>query len=222
MFKGKVIFLILSIVLITNISAQAKSNPTAANYNAELGLNYLQQGDVERAKSKLWLALKQDPHNPIVQDAMGFFLEQTGETQQAQNFYLKALTLAPHSGIAQNNYGTFLCRQGQYQQSIQHFLLATQDLQYLHTSQAYENAGLCALKIPDIRQAENFLHKANKADPGRASPLLELAKLSYNQQHYQAAKVYLTRYFQRAKPPAAQAEELKNKLASKGMHITAI
>jgi type IV pilus assembly protein PilF len=161
MFKRIIIISILLIGLnACSTMTPRVTNPTAAKYNVELGLGYLKQGNVIRAKQKLLLALKQDPRNPIVQDAMGYFLENTGELKQAAVHYRRAVELAPRSGAAQNNYGTFLCRVGRYPESIQYFLAAVQDPAYLHTSLAYENAGKCALKIPDKKLARLYFVKA--------------------------------------------------------------
>lgn len=161
-------FLTLFILqLVSCATSSSHSNPTAANYNVALGLSYLKQNNVEAAKRKLLLALQQAPQDPTALDAMGYFLEQTDEPIQAKKYYLAALKLAPKAGETQNNYAAFLCRQGDYSKALTHFLLATQDKNYLHPAQAYENAGLCALKIPNRTLAKQYFQKALKADPGR-------------------------------------------------------
>ena len=40
----------------------------ASNYNTQLGIDYLNAGDVPLAKEKLDRALKESPNNPKVQD----------------------------------------------------------------------------------------------------------------------------------------------------------
>jgi type IV pilus assembly protein PilF len=172
----------------------AAPNPTAANYNVQLGVGYLQQGDVQRAKQKLLLAQAQAPDSAQVQDAMGYFHENTGDNQAAQNSYLKALALDNKSGASQNNYGAFLCRTGHYQEAVQHFLLAVQDPNYLNTAEAYENAGLCALQIPDLSNAQSYFLQAVQHDPRRANSYLELAQLSFNQNNFVQAQQYFNQY----------------------------
>ena len=155
-----------------------KPNTEAGSLNAQLGLAYLQQGQVEQAKSSLLHALQEAPNDPLVLQAMGYFLDRTGETKAAEHYYVRAIELAPKNGAVQNNYGIYLCRQGQYQNAITHFLLATQDINYLHVASAYKNAGLCALKIPDKKLAREYLRKSVISDPSRISPRRELTKLS--------------------------------------------
>ena len=124
-------------------SPTSENHKTSANYNAQLGLAYLKQGNTQAAKNKLLLALQQSPDDPLILDSMAYFFEITGEIKLADNYYLQAIKRAPKSGAAQNNYGVFLCRHKRYQESLNHFSLAVKDNNYLNTAQAYENAKLC-------------------------------------------------------------------------------
>jgi len=145
----RIIFYVIFCIVITSCSSSSlKSQEKAANYNAQLGLAYLQQGDIKLAKTKLLLALQQSPSStPLILDSMAYFLEVTGENKLAEAYYLKAIKYFPKNGAAQNNYGVFLCRHKRYKESLHHFSLAVKDNKYLNTAQAYENARLCALKI---------------------------------------------------------------------------
>jgi type IV pilus assembly protein PilF len=146
-----------------------KNHKTSANYNAQLGLAYLKQGDMKAAKSKLLLALQQSSNDPLILDSMAYFFETTGEVKLAENYYLQAIKRASKNGAVQNNYGVFLCRHKRYQESLDHFLLAVKDSSYLNTAQAYENAGLCALKIPNKKLAKEYMRKALVSDSVRRS-----------------------------------------------------
>jgi type IV pilus assembly protein PilF len=149
----------------------------AATYNVQLGLGYLKQGDRPRAKRKLLLALDQQPNSPDVNASLAYYFEQTTELDQAKKYYSKALALSNDSGPQLNNYGTFLCRQGDYQGAEKYFLKAVKDQSYLNTAAAYENAGLCALEIPDNDKAMSFFQKALNQDPSRRLSLYELTKI---------------------------------------------
>ncbi len=149
----------------------------AATYNVQLGLSYLKQGTRPRAKKKLLLALNQAPNSPDVNAAIAYYFEQTHELELAKEYYLKALALSSNSGAQLNNYGTFLCRQAQYQQAEAYFLKAVQDVHYLNTSGAYENAGLCSLAIPDYKKAKLYFTAALNQDPSRRESLYELVTL---------------------------------------------
>jgi type IV pilus assembly protein PilF len=169
----KNIFLILLFAVLTSCidieNEPLPLNPEAAKYNAQLGLAYLQQGDVSRAKSKFLLALQQAPEDPLVLDSMGYFLDLTGQSAAAEKYYLLALAIEPQDGASENNYGGYLCRNHRSKEAIQHFLLAAQDIHYLNTASAYENAGICALKIPDKKLAKQYLQQALVIDPNLIS-----------------------------------------------------
>ena len=155
----------------------APKNPAAGEINTSLGLAYLAQHDVAHAQQKLLLAQQQAPNDPAVWYATGYFLENSQELPAAEKAYLRALELSPHSGAAQNNYGAFLCRHGNYTAAITHFLRAVQDPNYLHAAQAYENAGHCALLIPDTHVAKTYFKLAVARDPQLMSAITALQQL---------------------------------------------
>ncbi len=180
--------------------AASTLSPTAAaaNYNVELGMGYLQQGDMQRAKRKLLLALSQAPDWAPAQEAMGYFLLSTGETKRAEHYYLQAVKINPAAGATQNNYGVYLCRMGRYREADQHYMLAVQDPNYINTAEAYENAGLCAMQARDNTKAQGYFQKAIQQDPKRATSFLELAQLTYQQNNYKLAQQYFNNYAQLA------------------------
>ncbi|HDU7970800.1 TPA: type IV pilus biogenesis/stability protein PilW [Legionella pneumophila] len=138
---------------------------------------HTQDGDRPRAKKKLLTALEQQPDSADVNAALAYYFEQTKELEQAKKFYHKAITLSQNGGAQLNNYGAFLCRQGDYKNAETYFLKAVKDQNYVHTSGAYENAGLCAMAIPDHDKAILYFTKALNQDPSRKESLYELVKL---------------------------------------------
>jgi type IV pilus assembly protein PilF len=206
--KQFIIFCLIVTLTACSIFSKSKtqvSGPQASDVNVQLGLAYLQNGDVQRAHQKLLLAEQQAPGSLQAQGAMGYFLESTGSLPSADAYYRRAIALNPKSGAAQNNYGTFLCRRGQYSEADQHFLLALQDPTYLNTAQVYENAGLCAMQIPDTKKATGYFTQAITQDPKRAMSWLELGRISYQTKDYEEAQQYLDHYMQLVKEPTANA-----------------
>jgi type IV pilus assembly protein PilF len=176
-------------------SLQAKnSNQRVAEINVQLGVGYLQQNDMPRAKQKLLTALNRAPNWPPVLEAMAYFYQVTGDTERAEEYYTKALKIAPKAGSTLNNYGAFLCKQGNYRKSLAYFELALQDEKYLKTAEVYENAGLCAAKLPDYKLAMRYLQKSLQQNPSRIQPLLDQADIAYKQGQYREALGYLNLY----------------------------
>jgi type IV pilus assembly protein PilF len=162
----------------TTKSATPEEDAKSAKINMQLGMSYLQKKDMKRAKERLLAAIDTAPNMPECWYSFGYFLEMTGEPEQAEKYYLTAVKLAPGKGDTHNNYGTFLCRVGKYKQAIHEFLLAVGDMHYLQTASAYENAGLCAMKIPNRQLALLYFNKALKHDPFMEVSQQELAMLN--------------------------------------------
>ncbi len=185
-----------------NISGQAPNLKLAAQYNVELGVSYLQQGDVARARQKFVLATKQDPNSVVAWNGMAYFMQTTHNNDAARKAYQKALAIAPNSSETLNNYGVFLCQQGQAAQAVNYFQQAVSDPSYANIGQAYENAGFCALKIPDKARAEQFFTKALANEPQLPNTCLALMQMALDKHQIDRAQDYLNRYNQVAKPSA--------------------
>jgi type IV pilus assembly protein PilF len=183
----------------------------AAQINIRLGAAYLERKDIARAKQKFLLALKEGPTLPEAWYSMGYFYESTGNIDQAKSFYLKALQLAPRRGDVLNNYGTYLCRTGQYKKAIENFSLAVQDTEYLDSASAYENAGLCARKMPDVSLAIHYFNQALNEDPSRASSLIELAELHYQTKQLKLAQAELNQFL-KVSTPTPQSYRLEKNI----------
>ncbi|MGE3320219.1 MAG: type IV pilus biogenesis/stability protein PilW [Candidatus Berkiella sp.] len=195
----------------------------AAKLNVELGLTYLKQEQVARAKSKLLRAKALAPELPEVHYSYGYFLEYVGEIDAAEKAYQKAVSLNSKGGNEHNNYGAFLCRQHQYRKAEKEFLKAIDDPNYTNTAEALENAGVCVNQIPDMAKAAEYFEKALRYDNNRPTALLELAMIRYQDKQYGQANEYHQRYSQIAKPNArylllgielAKKAGDKNKVAS--------
>lgn len=176
----------------SKIGLRQHQNQRAAMYNTQLGLAYLAQGDRPRAKRKLLMALDEDPKSPHVNAAMAYFMEKTGAMSEARLYYRKAVRIAPRNGAQLNNYGAFLCRNGQYALAEAYFLKAVKDVEYEHTAGAYENAGLCAVAIPDYAKAKKYFTQALEQDPSRQESLYQLVNIEMKrhpiQRHHRSNK----------------------------------
>lgn len=182
--------------------------------NAQLGFNYIKAGNAPLAKQRFQLALKENPKNDSAWYGMGYYYEATGNEKLADRYYRKAIAVNPLSGIANNNYGTYLCRRGRHKQAIRQFLMAANNPRFINTGEAYENAGLCALLIPDNKLATIYFKKALDNNPNSKSALLELAKIRYQEDNIARAKALYKRYQEVTDKPAADATNFAMELYS--------
>lgn len=199
--------LIVSCSKVDNLTEVDKANygdldyQRAAKFNLQLGLGYLEQGDVERAKGKFIKAIKQAPYMPEVHYNIAHFYYLIDEHDLADNHFKKAIDYSKNStkgvlGTAKNNYGVFLCQTKRYQEAENQFLDAVADKNYADTASAYENAGLCFLKAEDKNKAQYYFEKAIKQNPLSTKALIELTELYFLNSNYKQAKFYLERFNQ--------------------------
>lgn len=154
----------------------------AARYQTQLGLTYLSQGDVARAKFKLNRALDHDPTLPEAQYAMAYFLETVQDYEQAEKHYRLAIEWAERSGTfqgeAHNNYGAFLCHQTRFSEATEEFLRAATDPKYAGVRDAYENAGLCLFENQQYLEAQVYFLKALAQDPQSPNSLMGITQIA--------------------------------------------
>lgn len=216
-YKYAIAVVISSIVLCackpeyeTPPAPSTKNDMAAAQANLNLALDYIQAEDMENAKDKLMLAVKEEPNYAATWYTMGYFDEVTKHLPQAEADYKHAIALDKNSGMANNNYGTFLCRNGRYKEAIAQFMIAANQSEYLHAGGAYENAGICALEIPDEEAAKGFFLQALNNEPDRKTANFELARIYYHEDNTALSKTYFGNYAKLANIPADQYAKLMN------------
>ena len=173
---------------------QPSTATKAAEINTQLGIIFMQQGKRDLALKKFKQALRQDSRLPSAHEAIAILYQELGEIRKAGEHYEEAARLDPKDPIIQNNYGAFLCSQNKVKRAERHFMIAIKNPLYKTPQDAYTNAGLCLLRIPDRNKAEAYFRKALQVDPKAPIALREMARLNYHGGHYLNARAYLQRY----------------------------
>ena len=89
--------------------------------NLQLGLGYLQEGNLALAKTKLERANDEDPHNADIHSALGLLDERLGKDKDADKEYRTAMSLAPQDPSMLNNYAVYLCSHGRAAEGVHNF-----------------------------------------------------------------------------------------------------
>lgn len=193
--------LLLALVAATAVAACAStaappevSDKDAARFNVQLGMSYMQRGDLEGAREKLERAARQDPTLPAAHAALGILYERAGDIPRAQEHLRRATRLAPDDPNMLNNYGGFLCRKGEYEEGIRHFEMAASNAYYRSPETALTNAGVCARRIPNPERAEEFFRLALDKNRNFTEALLQLADLSVETDRALQGRAFLQRY----------------------------
>jgi type IV pilus assembly protein PilF len=166
----------------------------AAALNTQLGAQYLRQGKLDLAREKLEKAIEQDPQLADAHTYAALVYDQLGETERAERHYTRALRLEPGTAATLNLYGAFLCRNEREQEAERYFEQAAGDKRYRTPEVALTNAGVCLLRIPDLKSAERYFRQALAANPQFPDALWHMSRLSYEHGNYLQARAFIERY----------------------------
>jgi type IV pilus assembly protein PilF len=196
--------LLVLVLLLAAVSACASQQPQdpydesdsrkAAVSNTSLGLEYMNRGQYEVALGKLKKAVRADPGYAPGQTVLAALYERIGESELAGKHYKKAYDADPKNGDVNNNYGVYLCQNGKPDLAIKHMLAALDDPFYSSPSIALTNAGSCALGVGDYAAADEYLRAALKIEPDLADALMNMSRLSFEQENYLTARAFMQRY----------------------------
>jgi type IV pilus assembly protein PilF len=197
----RLIALILMAVFISGCASQQELDPDdksdsrkAAESNTSLGLEYMNRGQYEVALGKLKKAIREDPEYAPGQTVIAVLYERIGELELAGKHYKKAYEAAPKDGDVNNNYGVYLCKNGKEELANQHFLKALEDPFYSTPAIALTNAGSCELRNGNFSEADGYLRRALKIEPELPDALMNMSRLSFEQQKYLTARAFMQRY----------------------------
>lgn len=179
----------------TTIGRYSENPEKAAQYNAQLGINYMTlQGNLEQARIKFERALEQDETNPLAN--LGYAQLQTivGDKKKADKHFKRAIQLEPLNAYNRNAYAVYLCQEGKTKEALKQFDAAIDNRYYKTPEVALDNAGVCLIDARDIVEAEEYLVRAVKANPRYAPALLNLADLNLRKHEIPLADAYYSRY----------------------------
>lgn len=181
----------------TTRSITPESREEAAQYNLQLGISYLRQGNLKVAQEKLEKAIADDSQLAMAYSALGLVFERLGDQAGAEKNYRRAVTLAPENPDALNALAVFLCLQKQNtSEAMRHFqraLAVPQSRAVTNQAMLYTNAGICAKRV-DLARAEDYLRAALAVDPAYRDALLQLSEVALARNNPLQARAFLERY----------------------------
>ena len=165
-----------------------------AQAHTELAAQYYERAQLGVALEELDIALKAEPTYAPAYNVRGLVRMALREYPQAEQDFRYSLQLDDSNSDAHNNYGWFLCQQGRERESMQHFMAALKNPLYATPGKAYLNAGLCARKAGNSKDAEDFFQKSLVIQPEMPEALFGLADLAVANGDYAGAKSYFLRF----------------------------
>jgi len=161
----------------------------AASANLQLGVGYLQQGNLSLAKTKLERAEIEDPHNADIHGTLGLLDEKLGKDKEADKEYRTALSLKPNDPDMLNSYAVFLCSHDRAVEGVRNFEEAAHNPLYRSPWVAYTNAGICLVQAHRESDAAQMFVRASQSNPAYASAVFQASDLDMSQQKYAAARL---------------------------------
>ena len=170
---------VLALAGCSSTNNRSKKKGDASNYNMQLGMAYLNQGDLGLAKEKLDRAVVENPGDPNVHSAMAMLQDRLGHPDQADKEFKAALSLGPRNPDVLNNYAVYLCRSGRVDDGVKAFEEAAHNALYRTPEAAYTNAGVCLRGAKRDTQAAMSFRKALQVRPNFAEAAYQLADLDF-------------------------------------------
>jgi type IV pilus assembly protein PilF len=166
----------------------------AAADNTQLGIQYMNQGDLNLAKMKLDRALAEDPSNANVHSARAMLFERMRQPAKADEEFRTALKLAPHDPDVINNYAVYLCQNGRTDEGVKRFLEAAHNALYRTPQAAYTNAGVCLRAARRDDEARADFSAALQLRPNFGEAVFQLATLDFDQGQLAPARARIDGY----------------------------
>ena len=178
----------------TTGSIEREASDDAAEYNYELGRNYLQNEKFELARDRLQRAVEIDPRMAKAYMALGMTYEALDNLRLATDSYEKAVRIAPRDFNILNSYAVFLCKQQDYTGARRYFDRAANHPENDDAERTFTNAGLCMAQKPDLEAAEALFREALEHKSTYGEALLQLCLLKFREEDYLSARAFLQRF----------------------------
>jgi len=190
----------IALVACSSSSNHAKKKNDASNYNMQLGMAYLNQGDLGLAKEKLDRAVAENPGDPNVHSAMAMLQDRLGHPEAVDKEFKAALSLGPRNPDVLNNYAVYLCRTGRVDDGVKAFEEAAHNALYRTPEAAYTNAGVCLRGAKRDTQAAMSFQRALKVRPNFAEAAYQLADLDFRRGEVQSARETVDQFMSSFEP----------------------
>lgn len=200
--------LILPIVWACTQTSSSKLRPATDTHDAvianiNLGVEYMRQGNYEKALDKLERARLIDPGYFGTYNYLGLLYQRLDQIEDAEKSFKKAISLNDQDSGTLNSYGQFLCQNNRREKAEEMFLRAANNPLYETPEIPITNAGLCTLLAGNKESAEKYFRQSLELNPKLPDALIRMSQLSYDKKKYLSARGYFQRYLEMGKHTAS-------------------
>jgi type IV pilus assembly protein PilF len=184
----------LALLACASTNNQSKKKNNAATYNTQLGINYMNQGNLQLAKDKLDRAMEENPGDADVHSAMAMLQDRLGHPDKADQNFKEALSLGHRNPEVLNNYAVYLCRNGRTDEGVRLFEEAAHNALYRTPEAAYTNAGVCLRAAKRDTQAALSFQRALQVRPNFGEAAYQLGDLDLQRGQLEDARAEVDGY----------------------------
>lgn len=176
----------------------------------QLGLAYIERGDLVRARKHLNRALELDSESSGAHAALGLVLQREGEYRLAEEQFKKSLENEPGFTRGRTYYAAFLYSQQRYQQAYDQFAIAADDTGFVSRDRVFSNMAQCALKLERADLAIAAYEKSLSLGAQDTAIFLQVAELLVQEGRFNEAQRYYNRFLNlvRTSPVTHSAQSL--------------
>jgi tetratricopeptide (TPR) repeat protein len=187
----RLLWVVILAVGLTGCVSAEKARKADALRN--LGLSYLNEGNLESALKQLLDAKKLNPRDARIRHELGLAFFAKDLMPQAEKEFLAAIRLDPKLTEARLNLGTLYIAQERYPEAITYLEQVTQDFLYRSPARAYNNLGWAYYKMGQEEKALNEYQRALKVAPLFCQALYNAALIYEGRKDLENAVQYLER-----------------------------
>jgi type IV pilus biogenesis/stability protein PilW len=156
----------------------------------KIGINAINNGNVNEALENLEKAVKIDPENYRYQHWVAFAHSMAGNLKEAEAHLLEAIRINDAHTESHNLLGTVYIEMGRYEEAVDHLRLVIQDKSYPEPQFPYFNLGKCLRKQNRNDQAIAAFELAAQYDPEFHRVYIALGEIYRERQEYERMLYY--------------------------------
>jgi len=175
----KALAVLLTCILCSCASVSEKDTQQASAHY-QLGVSYLNDGNIQPAFVELQKALELNPLDKEIHNAIGvIYLVKLEDYPKAIHHFQEALKIDKNFPEAANNLGNAYANVGDYAKAIESFRLALSNPQYKNAAMALNNLGVVYYRLSRYDEAMDAYKESMKRFSDSPLPYYGLA-LTYN------------------------------------------
>ncbi|MBR7798839.1 type IV pilus biogenesis/stability protein PilW [Undibacterium fentianense] len=173
------------------IASESPEVQRRVSIRMQLAVDYYKEGQFKPALEEIRNVITISPKFVDAYSLRALIQMEMNDPQRAEENFLYALKLDPANSEIRNNYAWFLCQNGREKQALPLYDKIVADRSYPTPLKAMMSAGVCSLRMKDIRSAERYFLMAHEVQPTDPSVNANLAKVYYDRAEYERARPYI-------------------------------